>query len=71
MKIVTVKTKQFLAIVCMHLLNITSKDIQEQVHVSKSVVSRYILGVRESQEIDLFIIERAYGIKITGFEIVG
>ena len=45
-------------------LKIKSVEIQKHCHLSKSVVSRYINGERDCPEIDIFLIEKFFGIKI-------
>lgn len=46
---------------------ITSKDIQLGAHVSKSYVSRYLKGERNCIEIDIYMIERIFGIKVKDY----
>lgn len=46
---------------------ITSKEIQDNVHISKSYVSRYFNGERNCIEIDIYIIEKIFGIKIKDY----
>lgn len=48
-------------------LQLKSVDIQKHCHISKSVVSRYINGERECKEIEIFIIEQFFGIKIKDY----
>lgn len=53
------------------LLNLKSKDIQTQLNISKSVVSRYMTGERVCPEIDIYIIEQVFGIKIKDYSVNG
>ena len=70
MKTININPKRVLTVVAILLYNLSSKDIQEKVHVSKSVVSRHLLGERDCQEINLFIIEKIFSLKVTEFEII-
>ena len=45
-------------------------DIEEQLHISRSVVSRHLRGEREYPPIDIYIIEKFFGFKIKEFNIV-
>ena len=56
--------KQVLTKIIFSLLDLKSKEIQMDLHISKSVVSRYLTGERGCPEIDLYIIEKIFGIKV-------
>ncbi len=49
------------------ILNLKSKEIEAQLNLSKSVVSRYMTGERKCYDIDIFIIEQAFGIKVKDY----
>ncbi len=51
------------------IINLKSKDIETGLHISKSVVSRHMTGERNRPEIDIFIIEKVFGIKIKEYSI--
>lgn len=51
------------------IINLKSKDIEGDLHLSKSVVSRHLSGERNRPEIDIFIIEKVFGIKIKDYSI--
>lgn len=70
MKMISINPKRLLTVVAVVVYNLTPKEIQEQVHVSKSVVSRHLLGQRECLEINLFIIEKIFSLRVKEFEII-
>lgn len=51
------------------IINLKSKDIENSLHISKSVVSRHMTGERNRPEIDVFIIEKVFGIKIKDYSV--
>lgn len=51
------------------IINLKSKDIENSLHISKSVVSRHMTGERNRPEIDIFIIEKVFGIKIKDYSV--
>ena len=55
--------------VIISLFNLKSKDIQADLNISKSAVSRYMTGTRNSVIIDIYIIEKVFGIKIKEYSI--
>lgn len=62
-------TKTLIVKVIVTLCAITPKEIQSEAHVSKSYVSRYLKGERNCVEIDFFIIEKVFGIKVKDYSI--
>lgn len=58
--------KKFFKIIFI-MFDITSKEIEEHLHVTKSYVSKYLCGERISPEIDIYIIEKIFGIKIKDY----
>ena len=70
MTLVTIEPQKLITVMAVELCKISSKEIQDNVHVSKSVVSRHLLGERECIEIDLFVIEKIFGVGIKEFEII-
>jgi transposase len=68
MKNIPINPVRLITVVALVVYNINSKEIQEKVHVSKSVVSRHILGERECSEINIYIIEKIFNIKIKEYE---
>ena len=61
--------KQILTKFIFSLLDLKSKEIQMALNISKSVVSRYLTGERGCPEIDLYIIEKIFGIKVKDYTI--
>lgn len=53
------------------IINLKSKEIESGLHISKSVVSRHMTGERNCTAIDIFIIEKLFGIKIKEYSING
>lgn len=51
------------------MLDLKSKEIEAVLHLSKSVVSRHMTGEKNNIEIDIFIIEKVFGIKIKDYSI--
>ncbi len=51
------------------IINLKSKEIESNLHISKSVVSRHMTGERNRPEIDVFIIEKVFGIKIKDYSV--
>lgn len=51
------------------MIDLKSKDIETVLHLSKSVVSRHMTGEKNNTDIDIFIIEKAFGIKIKDYSI--
>ncbi len=51
------------------LLDLKSKEIQTNLNISKSVVSRYMTGERGCPQIDIYLIEKVFGIKIKDYSI--
>jgi len=51
------------------IINLKSKDIETGLHLSKSVVSRHMTGERNRPEIDVYIIEKVFGIKIKDYSV--
>ena len=52
------------------ILDIKSKEIQSNLNLSKSVVSRHLRGESCCPEIDIFIIEKVFGIKVKDYNIL-
>ncbi len=61
--------RQILTRFIVSLLDLKSKEIQTSLNISKSVVSRYMTGERGCPEIDIYIIEKVFGIKIKDYSI--
>ncbi len=51
------------------IINLKSKDIEAVLHLSKSVISRHMTGEHNRPEIDIFIIEKVFGIKIKEYSL--
>ncbi len=59
--------KKIVTKVIISIINLKSKDIENVLHLSKSVVSRHMTGERNNPEIDIYIIEKVFGIKIKDY----
>jgi len=59
--------KQFVIRTIVSIINLKSKDIERDLHLSRSVVSRHLTGEKNKPEIDVYIIERLLGIKIKDY----
>ncbi len=70
MKTTTIEEKQLLIKVMIAALDLKSSDIEEHLHVSRSVVSRHLRGEREYPAIDIFIIESFFGIDFKEYRVV-
>ena len=53
----------------MAMVNLKSRDIENELHLSKSIVSRHMRGENNRTEIDIYIIEHLLGIKIEGYKL--
>ncbi len=63
--------KKFVIKMIVSLLDLKSKEIESGLHISKSVISRHLSGERDCPEIDIYIIEKLFGIKIKDYSING
>ncbi len=53
------------------ILDLKSKEIETNLHLSKSVVSRYMTGERGCEAIDIFFIEKVFGITVKDYRVNG
>lgn len=63
--------KKFVIKMIVSLLDLKSKEIESGLHISKSVISHHLSGERDCPEIDIYIIEKLFGIKIKDYSING
>lgn len=49
------------------ILELKPSELAGYVHISRSLVSRYLAGERNSNELDLFLIERIFSIQVKDF----
>ena len=61
--------KKVIVRVIASIINLKSKDIEAVLHLSKSVVSRHMTGEHNRPEIDIYIIEKVFGIKIKDYSL--
>ncbi len=61
--------KKIIVRIIASMIDLKSKDIEGVLHLSKSVVSRHMTGEKNNIEIDIFIIEKVFGIKIKDYSI--
>jgi hypothetical protein len=61
--------KQLLVRLITTTLNVKSKEIEMNLNLSKSVVSRYMTGERGCIDIDIYIIEKIFGIKVKDYSV--
>lgn len=69
METISYDQKHIIIKVMVTSLDLKSSDIEEQLHISRSVVSRHLRGEREYPPIDIYIIEKFFGFKIKEFNI--
>lgn len=62
--------KQFVIKTIISVINLKSREIENELHLSKSIVSRHLTGEKNRPEIDVYIIERLLGIKIKDYSII-
>lgn len=46
------------------LLNLKATEIAKVVHLSNSMVSKHIAGIKNSTDVDIYLIERIFSIKV-------
>lgn len=61
--------KKVIVKVIASIINLRSRDIESVLNLSKSVVSRHMTGERNNTEIDIYIIERVFGIKVKDYSL--
>ena len=61
--------KKFIEKTIVSVMDIKSKEIESVLHLSKSVVSRHMTGEKNNIDVDIYIIEKAFGIKIKDYSI--
>lgn len=59
--------KQMMLRVILTVLDIKPAEIARELHISKSLVSKYIAGERTSTELDVYFIERIFFIQVKDF----
>lgn len=64
-------SKKVILKIIISVLNITTTEIALALNVSRSVVSRHLNGKKDCPDVDRFIIERAFGIKIKDYNGIG
>lgn len=70
MEICNLCKKQFVIKTIIAVINLRSREIENELHLSKSIVSRHFTGEKNRMEIDIFVIERLLGIKIKDYEVI-
>ena len=63
--------KKFIEKTIVSVMDIKSKEIESVLNISKSVVSRHMTGEKNNIDVDIYIIERAFGIKIKDYSVIG
>ena len=63
--------KRIVTKVIVSIINLKSKEIEKVLNLSKSVVSRHMTGENIKPEIDIYIIEQVFGIKIKEYSLNG
>ena len=70
MATITYEQKLILVRVMVASLDLKSGDIEKQLNISRSVVSRHLRGERDYPPIDMFLVEKFFGVRIKEFIIV-
>lgn len=69
MKTLTIEPKKVIAKIIVTLYGIKSKEIEAQLHISQSLVSMYMNGERNCTDIDIYMIEKVFGIKVKEYDV--
>ena len=67
MEICAICKKQLVMKSILAILDLKVIDIANNLHISKSLISRHLTGELERPEVDIYIIEQLLGIKIEGY----
>ncbi len=49
--------------------DVQSKELEKALHISRGVVSRHMTGIHNYPEIDIYIIEKMFGIKVKDYKV--
>jgi len=64
---ITYDQKLILVRVMVASLDLKSSDIEKQLNISRSVVSRHLRGERDYPPIDMYLVEKFFGVRIKEF----
>ncbi|MBO6087963.1 ArsR family transcriptional regulator [bacterium] len=67
MATITYDQKLILVRVMVATLDLKSSDIEQHLHISRSVVSRHLRGERDYPPIDMYLVEKFFGVRIKEF----
>ena len=62
-------SKKVLLKVIKDVYDINSKELESALHISRGVVSRHMTGIHNYPEIDIYIIEKMFGIKVKDYKV--
>lgn len=60
--------KKFLIKVILNALDVKPAELARDLHLSKTQVSRYLSGERISNDLDIYLIEQVFAIKVKDYE---
>lgn len=56
--------KKMLIKIILNVLDVKPSDLVREIHLSSTQVSRYLSGERDSHDIDIYLIEQVFEIKV-------
>lgn len=69
MNTILIEPKKVVAGFIITLYGIKSKEIEKTLHVSQALVSKHLNGERNCPDIDIYIIEKVFGIKVKDYDV--
>ncbi len=60
--------KRLVARMVLTIIDVKPSELARYLHVSESLVSKYLAGERKSHDLDLFFIEQIFAIKVTEYD---
>ena len=61
--------KKLIVQIIVSMLNIKPKVLENDLHISRSLISKYMTGERRCPAIDIYIIEKIFGITVKEYSV--